>query len=245
MRAVTDRAKAIARQFEGFRDVAYLCPAQVWTIGYGHTLAVRPGQVCTKRQADLWLDADFRAAALALERKIGEANVLDLTDNQHDALCDFIFNLGVGDHTKPEWRIWGLLRSRSYDQIPAQLARFVYAGKTKLSGLVKRRNAEIELWSDGEPGSADEPTSSAETRITETPPAPAPKEGMWAHVLTMGTAAVAGVGSAVKSVTDTVGPFADKSPIIGHLVPILATVGACAAVIALALAWAKARRSHT
>ena len=61
-RAVTWQAHDLVTRFEGYRDKAYLCPAGVWTIGYGHTLAVREGQVCTQRQADLWLDESWNPA---------------------------------------------------------------------------------------------------------------------------------------------------------------------------------------
>lgn len=38
----------------------------VWTIGWGHTAEVGPGQVCTQVQADLWLEQDFSIAEEAL-----------------------------------------------------------------------------------------------------------------------------------------------------------------------------------
>lgn len=32
-----DLAVPLVIEYEGFRSKAYLCPAGVWTIGYGHT----------------------------------------------------------------------------------------------------------------------------------------------------------------------------------------------------------------
>lgn len=29
----------LIKRYEGFRAEAYLCPAGIWTIGYGHTLS--------------------------------------------------------------------------------------------------------------------------------------------------------------------------------------------------------------
>lgn len=235
-RQVTERAKALAREFEQYRSVAYKpTPDDVWTLGYGHTLGVDEGDTCTKRLAEIWLTEDFQRAAKALERKIGSV-VKDLTDNQHDAMCDFVFNLGTGDPTKPEWKIWGLLRARAFDQIPAQLARFVYQKKTKLRGLVRRRNADIELWSEDEPGSADEEVHSAVTRFVETPPAPAEKPKS-APLVTAAVSACATVPVAVKAVTDAVEPFADKSPVVGQVIMALATIAALATVVMLGLAW--------
>ena len=46
-------AKGIALivEFEGYRGEAYLCPAGVWTIGYGSTKGVKPGDRITMYEA--------------------------------------------------------------------------------------------------------------------------------------------------------------------------------------------------
>lgn len=240
-RVPTERAKALVRQFEGYREKAYLCPAGVFTIAFGHTRGVKEGDRCDMAQAELWLSLDLATAAASIERKIGEANVLALTDNQFDALCSFVFNLGTGPKS-PEWQLWGLLRKRQFDQIPAQLARFVYAGKTKLNGLVRRRNAEIALWSDAEPGAADEPTSSAETRVVETPPAASPKTLQPAHLITAAIAGAGGIAEGVKAVSQAIQPYAQQSDAVQHALGYLATCGAVAAVVVLAFTFLQHRK---
>lgn len=225
-RAVTERAKALAREFEGLRLVAYKCPADVWTLGYGHTKGVKAGDTCTREQAELWLTNDFFEAAQGVERALGEAIVLTLTDNQHDALCDFVLNLGPN----PSATLWKKLKAREYDAVPAQLSRWVYTGKTKLNGLVRRRNAEIALWSEGEPGSSAQPTSSAETRTAPTPPAPAQATLTPAHIATAAVAAAGGVAEGAKQVTNIIQPYAGMSDMVQHALGYAATVGAGAAV---------------
>ena len=47
---------ALIREFEGFVASAYLCPANVWTIGIGTTVypngtKVKKGDKCTQEQA--------------------------------------------------------------------------------------------------------------------------------------------------------------------------------------------------
>ena len=42
----------LIKKYEGCRLDAYKCPAGVWTIGYGHTGDVKPGQRITQAQAD-------------------------------------------------------------------------------------------------------------------------------------------------------------------------------------------------
>jgi lysozyme len=243
-RAVTERAKALARKREKLELAAYLpTPDDRWTIGYGHTRGVHPNQTCTEDQAEQWLSVDFAVAAKALERKIGEDVVMSLTDNQHDALCDFVLNLGTGDPAKPEWQIWGLLRKRAFDQIPAQFARFVYQGKTKLGGLVVRRNDEIALWSEAEPGSDDKPTSSAVTRTADTPPAPAPATLTPAHIATAAVAAAGGIAEGAKQVSALISPYADRSDFVQHALSYAATVGAGAAVAVALFTWLAHRRA--
>lgn len=237
MRPIPDGARKIVREFEGLRLKAYLCPAGLLTIGYGHTMAVQEGQTCTKRQAELWLTDDLAVAARRLRDRIGPV-VDELTENQYGALLSFVFNLGAN----PDWTIWKKLKARDFDAVPAQIARFVYSGKVKLKGLVRRRNAEIELWSDDEPGSADEEVVSAVTRQTETPPAPAEKPKA-APIVTAAVSACAAVPVAAKQVTDALSPYADASPIVGQAVALVATLAAGAAVGALVLTWIQRRNA--
>jgi lysozyme len=48
----------LIKKYEGCRLKAYLCPANVWTIGWGHTEGVKQGQVITQAQADALFDKD-------------------------------------------------------------------------------------------------------------------------------------------------------------------------------------------
>ncbi|MGK7948258.1 MAG: hypothetical protein AB4368_05495 [Xenococcaceae cyanobacterium] len=42
-----------------FRSNAYLCPANVWTIGYGHTATAKPGMCVNHEQAEMLLKSDL------------------------------------------------------------------------------------------------------------------------------------------------------------------------------------------
>jgi lysozyme len=89
---VTQSAIDLVRHFEGLYLKAYLCPAGVPTIGYGHTDGVHLGQTITPAQADAFLAADLSEAAAHVDAL---AKVL-LTDDQRGALASFVFNLGPG-----------------------------------------------------------------------------------------------------------------------------------------------------
>ena len=58
----------LVKHFEGFRAQAYICPAGVWTIGYGHTSGVSSGQRVTEQEAEQLLHEDLADAQAAVEK---------------------------------------------------------------------------------------------------------------------------------------------------------------------------------
>jgi lysozyme len=141
-----DLALPLIREAEGLRLKAYLCPANKWTIGYGHTKGVRPGMVITRRQAEDYLLEDA-AEALACVRKHVRAS---LTPHQEAALVDFVFNFGEAKFKTSTFLT--LINQGRLAEVPAQLKRWVKAQTDAdpelevLPGLVKRRAAEVALW---------------------------------------------------------------------------------------------------
>ncbi len=136
----------LVKEMEGFYPDAYRCPAGVWTIGYGHTAGVSPGQKVTKQQAEQLLREDLDGSAAAVERLIS----VPLTDNQFAALVSFTFNVGEGNLATSTLR--RKLNTGDYNAVPSQLSVWVMAtdpatGKKRpLNGLVRRRAAEGQLW---------------------------------------------------------------------------------------------------
>ena len=111
------------------------------TIGYGHTRGVRPGQVITRREAELLLSADLEPIERHLTTDLGEDGVLQC---QFDALCSFCFNLGIGAYMKSTLRKY-VKAGRDADA-GREFAKWVHAGGRVLPGLVRRRRAEAELY---------------------------------------------------------------------------------------------------
>lgn len=126
----------LIKHFEGFYAEAYLCPADVWTIGYGHTDDVERGQTVTESEAEQLLLDDLVVAGTAVERYIS----VPLTDNQFSALVSFTFNLGAGSLKTSTLR--RKLNAGNYDAVPEEMARWVKAKGKTLQGLVRRRAAE-------------------------------------------------------------------------------------------------------
>lgn len=83
---------ALIAEFEGLRLVAYQCTAGVWTIGWGETDGVRPGDRCTKEQADRWLMEDLEERA----RAVRDACTLPPTDAELGAMVSLAYNIGLG-----------------------------------------------------------------------------------------------------------------------------------------------------
>lgn len=240
MRQVPQAAVDLVKRWEGKMLKAYPDPATggaPWTIGYGHTGGVRPGQIISEAQATTFLRVDLADAGRKISAIIGPI-VDEMTDNQYAALLSFVFNVGAN----PKWTIWKRLKSRQWEAVPAELMRFVNANGKRMQGLANRRAAEAALWRIGEPNTvADNPPSSV-TRLADTPPTAAPHNGV-ASLITGLTAAATAGPAVVKSVIDAVQPYSVFSPTVTTGLGVLACIGAGFAVVNLALTWMRQREA--
>ncbi|KAA0573374.1 lysozyme [Azospirillum sp. Sh1] len=141
---VCQAAIDLVKHFEGLYLQAYLCPAGVPTIGYGHTAGVKLGQKITAEQAEDLLAIDLKNAAAVVDRLVK----VPVTKGQRGALSSFVFNLGQGNFQSST--LLRLLNVGDYEGAAGQFERWVFAtvnGKaTRMPGLVKRRAAEALLF---------------------------------------------------------------------------------------------------
>jgi GH24 family phage-related lysozyme (muramidase) len=158
-RQINQAGLDLIKLFEGYEAKAYLDPVNVPTIGYGHTRTVtgkdvQEGRKITKTKAEALLKQDCASAEAAVERLI----IIEpkLNDNEFAALVSFTFNLGAGSLKSSTLR--RKLNSGDRDSVPSELAKWVKAGGKTLRGLVRRRNAEAELFVTP---SGQSPTSAA------------------------------------------------------------------------------------
>lgn len=131
---------ALIAAHEGLKLKAYLCPAGVPTIGYGHTKGVRMGDTITPDQADKFLREDLADAEKAVN-----AQGLKINQNQYDALVSFTFNVGVGNFGKSTL----LKKVKANADDPAirnEFARWNKGGGKVLPGLTRRRKEEADLY---------------------------------------------------------------------------------------------------
>lgn len=138
----SDVLKAKVKEFEGCKLTAYQDSKGVWTVGIGHTKGVKKGMRITMQQAEAYLTQDLAAAC----NYVNSQRVCK-TQGQFDALVDFCFNLGTRSLARSTL-LYKIKQGRPTAEIQAQFRRWVYAGKARLPGLVKRREWEAQRWAE-------------------------------------------------------------------------------------------------
>lgn len=137
----SDTGIELIKEFEGFRSETYDDIGGKPTVGYGHL--VRSGDSfgsLTEAQATALLCEDLVAAEACIEDCVEVA----LTQNQFDALCSFVFNLGCT-------RLRGssllrLLNKGAYDLAANEFQKWCKVGQCQVDGLLRRRLAEKLLF---------------------------------------------------------------------------------------------------
>ena len=123
------------KSYEGFSATVYNDVAGKPTIGYGHLM--RPGDSypngITEAQALVLLAMDVAPVSAAVDRLASVCN-----QNQHNALCSFGFNLGIGALQQ--------MLNHGWAEVPDQMLRWTHTGGVVIPGLVRRRQAEVDLF---------------------------------------------------------------------------------------------------
>jgi GH24 family phage-related lysozyme (muramidase) len=140
---------AIVKEFEGCKLKAYPDPGtggDPWTIGWGSTgPGIGPGTVWTQQQADELLMTDLRQFHHGVMTALPMA--ADWNANRQAALTSFSYNVGIGALQESTLRK-RLIRSEDPALVVREeLPRWNKGGSgTVLFGLVRRRAAEVELF---------------------------------------------------------------------------------------------------
>lgn len=140
---VSQKGIDLIKKFEGLRLIAYVCPAGVLTIGYGHTgTDVKPGMKITEEEAErlLWRDTE------SAQQTVSSFVTAQINQNEYDALVSFTFNVGPTAFVNST-----LLRLLNHGAdrkvVAGEFGRWVKAGDDKpVPGLVKRREEEKRLF---------------------------------------------------------------------------------------------------
>jgi lysozyme len=143
MKKTSQKGIDLIKKYEGLKLKAYLCPANVMTIGYGTTflpngVKVPKDSVCTKEEAEMFLKNDL----IKFEKHVTKVVTVPINQNQFDALVSFAYNLGSIYPT-----LLKMINVNPNDErIETQWLKYCYAGKVLLQGLHNRRVAEYKLY---------------------------------------------------------------------------------------------------
>jgi lysozyme len=164
---LSEAGATLMHQYEGYRTKPYLCPAHIWTIGYGHVLyqdqirlpvvrvegkntamirkemPLKPedNRVWTKEEIEkLFADdvASFERGVLRL------APVVLDRQGAFDACVSFSFNAGLGNFQRSTIRM--KTNRREWEAAADAFMQWTRGGGKELPGLVKRRKAEKALF---------------------------------------------------------------------------------------------------
>jgi lysozyme len=146
MRHINERGIEIVKSFEGISVKPYLCPANVWTVGYGATRSSTGGPIgldmepISETEAEALLIRDLESSEEWVRRLIKTT----LTENQYSALTSFTFNVGAGALQRSTLRM--KLNRGEYQGAANEFLKWRMAGGRILAELVRRRAAERALF---------------------------------------------------------------------------------------------------
>ncbi len=154
LRPVYDKGIRLTKLSEGFVPRLYNDAARYCSIAYGHLVRKAPcdgGEPAaflrgvSEPQGETLLVEDLRRA----QRAVSSLVKTELSDGQYAALCDFTYNVGVGNLQRST--LLKVVNAGEHDRIAYQLARWNKAGGKEYRGLTTRRQREIALYFEGRP----------------------------------------------------------------------------------------------
>jgi lysozyme len=136
----------LMHEFESCRLESYLCPAKVWTIGWGNTFyadgtPVKQGERISQEQANRL----FGVILSKFESQVYKSVKPMINSNQFSALVCFTYNVGIGNFLKST-----LLKKVNLNPndptIRDEFMKWNKSGGVILNGLTRRRKSESDLY---------------------------------------------------------------------------------------------------
>ena len=148
---ISNEGLQLIKKYEGYKTTPYRCPAGLYTVGYGHVIGNG------LQLPDEWnrtfslgeIDELLRTDLERFERGVLRYCTVYLTQSQFDALVSFSFNLGLGVLQRSTLR--QKLNRGDYDGASKEFLKYTRAGGKVLKGLVRRRQAEYNLFNRHSP----------------------------------------------------------------------------------------------
>lgn len=153
----SEKGIKLIKHFEGCHNKPYLCPALLWTVGYGHVLYPEQGRLKLSERKSYLLKAEHNRSYTQeevdgllkqdlqrFERGVLRYITVPLKQNEFDALVSFSFNLGLGTLQRSSVR--SKLNRGDKEAAIDTLLKYCMAGGKILRGLQRRRAAEADLF---------------------------------------------------------------------------------------------------
>ena len=137
----------IIKSMEGFRSAPYKCPAGIPTIGYGATFYPDGKKVTMADKAITEQEGTtlLQSMLVSFEKYVDSYCRDDINQNQFDALVSFAYNLGPSN-LKSSTLLKKVNLNPEDETIHLEFMKWVKAGGKTLKGLVRRREAESQLY---------------------------------------------------------------------------------------------------
>ena len=144
---ISENGLKLIKKFEGLSLKPYLCSAGVPTIGWGNTFYENMKKVTLQDEPITEERANSLFNFLVTTNYVNVVNrlvIVDINQNQFDALVSFVYNLGSGNFEKSTL----LKKVNQEDFIGASLEfeKWNRSSGKVLNGLTKRRLSEKELF---------------------------------------------------------------------------------------------------
>lgn len=146
---VSDHFFDLLEEEEGWRASPYLCPAKVWTIGYGSTLwedgkpVKSTDKPIDKERGKAVVEAHLMKSVYPSMKKIK----VELNQNQIDAIASFIYN--IGGKAFESSSMFKRINESNFSAAALEFDKWTRGGGKVLPGLVRRRKKEKELFLKG------------------------------------------------------------------------------------------------
>ena len=137
---ISNKGLNLIKKFESLRLKAYQSLSGNWEIGYRHTKNVTPNDMIIELQADCFLIQDL----YQIEQSINDSVCVDINQNQFDALCSLIMDIGIMVFNKSALLI--KLNKADYLGASKEFKKFNKSENLVLAKLIRRRKMETELF---------------------------------------------------------------------------------------------------
>jgi len=163
---ISEKGEHLMHFFEGYRNKPYRCSAAIWTVGWGHAMyadqlnlpnvrkegytgLIRSDYQLKGEDARVW-SKDELVNLFKVDINTFERGVLRLSptlashQSKFDAVVSFAYNAGLGNYQRSTIRM--KVNRGDWDGAAEAFMSWVRAGGKEVSGLVKRRKAEVALF---------------------------------------------------------------------------------------------------